>query len=262
LTSFALSNWVSRAPQLVFVIQQLTCDLQDFPPIKFIIENFQENYPESLGALIFYNAPWIFSGLSTIQFQHLSRGGPCARTNSIVLNTGFWKLIRTILDPVVAAKVHFLSGAKGLEQLISREHIIKELGGDEDWEYDYVEPRPHENDKLHDTETRNVILAERKKLGDDLFSLTSEWISNPQVDSLSSSRNEVITHLRDNYWTLDPYVRARTILDRTGVIKGRGKVDFYPAAEAQPEEAPIQPSEEPKAMVEHVDDTRLTAVAA
>lgn len=39
--------------------------MQDFPPVKFIIESFQENYPESLGALIFYNAPWIFSGLST-----------------------------------------------------------------------------------------------------------------------------------------------------------------------------------------------------
>lgn len=39
--------------------------MQDFPPVKFIIETFQEHYPESLGALIFYNAPWIFSGLST-----------------------------------------------------------------------------------------------------------------------------------------------------------------------------------------------------
>ena len=37
----------------------------------------------------------------------------------------------------------------------------------------------------------------------------------------------MIGKLRDNYWTLDPYVRARTILDRTGVIKGHGEVDFY-----------------------------------
>lgn len=177
-------------------------------------------------------------------------------------NTGFWKLIRAILDPVVAAKVHFLSGAKGLEQLIPREHIIKELGGDEDWEYDYIEPKLHENDKLHDTETRNAILTDRKKLGDDLFSLTSEWIADPQADSLNSRRSELIKQLGDNYWTLDPYVRARTILDRTGVIKGGGKVDFYPDAESQPEEAQIQSSEEAKVMVEYLDDTRLTAVAA
>lgn len=171
-----------------------------------------------------------------------------------------WKLIHGILDPVVASKVHFLSGVQGLEKLIPREHIIKELGGDEDWEYEYIEPKPHENDKLRDTETRNAILADRKKLGDDLFSLTSEWISNPQADSLNSRRNEVIKQLRDNYWTLDPYVRARTILDRTGVIKGGGKVDFYP--EAQKAEAEIQSREEPKVMVEHVDDTVLTAVSA
>lgn len=216
LTSFTLSNW-------------------DFPPVKFIIENFQENYPESLGALVFYNAPWIFSG--------------------------FWKLIRTVLDPVVAAKVHFLSGVKGLEQLIPREHIIKELGGDEDWEYYYMEPKLHENDKLQDTETRDIILEDRKKLGDDLFSLTSEWIADSQADYLTSRRSEVIKQLRDNYWTLDPYVRARTILDRTGVIKG-GNVDFYAEAESQPEEVQIQSSEEAKVMVEHLDDTQLTAVGS
>ncbi len=176
-------------------------------------------------------------------------------------NTGFWKLIRAILDPVVAAKVHFLSGAKGLEQLIPREHIIKELGGDEDWEYDYVEPKLHENDKLPDTETQNAIFEVRKKLGDDLFSLTLEWIAYPQTDSLNSRRNEVIKKLRDNYWTLDPYVRARTILDRTGVIKGGGTVDFYPDEESQPEEAKIQSNAEAKITVEHLDNSRLTAAA-
>lgn len=151
-----------------------------------------------------------------------------------MVDAGFWKIIRGILDPVVAAKVHFLSGAKGLEQLIPREHIIKELGGDEDWEYEYIEPKTHENDCLHDAETRKVILADRKKLGDDLFSLTSEWISVPHADSLNGRRSRVIDQLRVNYWSLDPYVRARTILDRTGVIKGGGKIDFYPDAEAQP----------------------------
>ena len=42
-----------------------------------------------------------------------------------------WKLIQGILDPV-AAKVHFLSGAKALEQLIPQDCVIKELGGEED----------------------------------------------------------------------------------------------------------------------------------
>ncbi|CAI7581649.1 unnamed protein product [Penicillium bialowiezense] len=183
LTSFTVSNW-------------------EFPPIKFIIECFQQNYPESLGAMIFYNAPWFFAGM--------------------------WKLIQTVLDPVVAAKVHFITGATALEEIIPRERILKELGGEEEWDYEYIGPSPDENEKLKDTAARDVILAEREKLGDEFFSLTVDWMSSSEPKSLHT-RNEVIEDLRRNYWDLDPYVRARTILDRTGVIKGDGAVDFYPA---------------------------------
>ncbi|CAG7917523.1 unnamed protein product [Penicillium olsonii] len=183
LTSFTLANW-------------------DFPSIKFVIDCFQENYPESLGAMILYNAPWVFSGM--------------------------WKIIQGILDPVVAAKVHFINGAQELEKVIARDRILKELGGDEDWEYTYIEPGPEEKLKLKDKAARDVILAEREQLGDELFSLTAEWIANQDSRSLYS-RNDVIEELRRNYWDLDPYVRVRSILDRTGIIKGDGLVDFYPA---------------------------------
>ncbi|KAL1846827.1 phosphatidylinositol transfer protein csr1 [Paecilomyces lecythidis] len=209
LTSFSLSNW-------------------DFPPVKFIIKSFQENYPESLGAMIFYKAPWIFSGL--------------------------WKLIQGILDPVVAAKVHFINDAKGLEKLIPREHILKELGGEEDWEYEYIDPESHENDKLRDATTRDALLAERKVLGDELFTTTTTWISTGQC---SERRNEIIEKLRDNYWRLDPYVRSRNILDRTAVIKEGGKIEFYPVTDQ------VQAREEPKAMnVEHIETAQSTTISA
>jgi hypothetical protein len=191
LTSFTLGNW-------------------EFPPVKFIIDCFQENYPESLGAMIFYNAPWIFSS--------------------------FWKMINGILDPMVAAKVHFITGAKALEELIPRENILKELGGEEDWEYEYVEPVAGENDKLNDTAARDIILAERNSLGADLFSLTTQWIADPKTDL--EIRDQVVEKLRKNYWDLDPYVRARTVLDRTGVIKGDGTVNFYPTAKSETTEKP------------------------
>jgi hypothetical protein len=191
LTSFTLGNW-------------------DFPPVKFIIDCFQENYPESLGAMIFYNAPWIFSS--------------------------FWKIINGILDPMVAAKVHFITGAKALEELVPRENILKELGGEEDWAYEFVEPASGENAKLNDTAARDIILAERDSLGADLFSLTTQWIADPKTDL--RGRDQVIAKLRKNYWALDPYVRARTVLDRTGVIKSDGTIDFYPAVESETTEKP------------------------
>ncbi|KAJ5157391.1 uncharacterized protein N7482_008491 [Penicillium canariense] len=211
LTSFSLSNW-------------------DFPPVKFIIDSFQENYPESLGAMIFYNAPWIFSG--------------------------FWKIIHGILDPVVAAKVHFISGAKELEKLVPKAQILKELGGEEDWDYEYIEPLPHESDRLKDTATRDSILEERKKLGDELFSVTAQWISHSDVDSALSRRGEVIKGLSANYWKLDPYVRARSLLDRTGVITEGGTINFYPPKAATPVD------EKSKMVTEHVNEPQLAAAAA
>lgn len=194
--------------------------------------------------------------------------GPIFRASAdfCMINPGLWKLIHGIMDPVVASKVHFLSGAKGLEQMIPPNHILKELGGDEDWEYQYIEPQPHEDDKLQDVDTRNNILADRKKLGDDLFSVTAERIEEPQAEVLKSRRDEVIKKLRDNYWTLDPYVRARNILDRTGVIKERGEIDFYPGEEAKEETrsgtASIKASKEAKEKAEHVENEPLGVVAA
>ncbi|OOQ84760.1 CRAL/TRIO domain protein [Penicillium brasilianum] len=211
LTSFSLSNW-------------------DFPPVKFIIDNFQENYPESLGALIFYNAPWIFSG--------------------------FWKIIHGILDPVVASKVHFINGAKDLEKLVPKSQILKEIGGEEDWDYEYIEPLPQENDRLKDTATRDLILGERKCLGDELFRVTVNWISQSDVESSLVRRDEVIKSLRENYWKLDPYVRARSILDRTGVIKEGGRIDFYPTKVSN------KVDEKLSVVTEHIDEAKLAAVSA
>lgn len=189
LTSFTIANW-------------------ELPAAKFVIDSFQANYPESLGAMLFYNAPWVFSGM--------------------------WKIIQGLMDPVVAAKVHFANDIQDLEKFIPRDRILTELGGDEDWEYEYIEPTLAENEKLNDKSARDVILAEREQLGDELFSLTTKWIANPEFKS-PHTRDDVIEELSRNYWDLDPYVRARTILDRTGIIKGDGSVDFYPAPRPESE---------------------------
>jgi hypothetical protein len=35
----------------------------DYTPVKFMIKCFEANYPESLGAVLVHNAPWIFQGM-------------------------------------------------------------------------------------------------------------------------------------------------------------------------------------------------------
>jgi hypothetical protein len=172
------------------------------------------------------------------------------------LSVGFWKIIHGILDPVVASKVHFITGAKELEKLVPKSQILKEIGGEEDWDYEYIEPLPQENDRLKDTATRDIILDERKSLGDELFSVTTNWISQIDVESSLVRRDELIKKLSANYWRLDPYVRARSLLDRTGVIKEGGKIDFYPTKVTN------KVDEKLSVVTEHIDEAQPTAVTA
>lgn len=65
------------SPVRPHVILQLTSTLQtiifdmtgfsmanmDYTPVKFMIKCFEANYPESLGAVLVHNAPWVFQGM-------------------------------------------------------------------------------------------------------------------------------------------------------------------------------------------------------
>jgi hypothetical protein len=58
------------------------------------------------------------------------------------------------------------------------------------------------------------------------------WIHNPEAETIEARRKERDTlaeQLRSNYWKLDPYVRARTLYDRIGLIEESGKLNFYPS---------------------------------
>ena len=144
--------------------------------------------------------------------------------------SGIWKVIRGWLDPVVAAKVHFTNNRTDLEEFIEPGHIIKELEGKEDWSYNYVEPTPGENDKLKDTETRDRLLAAREELVKQFEQATRDWIKNPEGEdakAIKAHRTKLAAQLREDYWNLDPYLRARSIYDREGSMQGGGKTDWY-----------------------------------
>lgn len=166
-----------------------------------MIKCFEANYPESLGSVLVHKAPWIFQGI--------------------------WKIIRGWLDPVVASKVHFTNNIKDVEEFIQLNRVIKELDGKEDWVYKYVEPTPGENDKMKDEATRDRLLAVREQLYKDYEEATLKWIQSPEDTAVKAQRNSIATQLRADYWTLDPYLRARTLYDRTGWIQG-DKVTPYP----------------------------------
>lgn len=189
---------------IVFDMTDFSMANMDYGPVKFMIKVFEANYPESLGVVLVHKSPWIFQGV--------------------------WKLIRGWLDPVVAGKVHFTKNVEELAEFVERSHIIKELGGDDPWTYQYVEPIAGENQLLSDGVTRQRLLDERAAVVKDYESTTQQWIHDPNSTvTLQQKRSELTMRLRTGYWELDPYLRARTLYDRTGIIREGGQIQYYPS---------------------------------
>ncbi|KAJ5951215.1 uncharacterized protein N7479_009628 [Penicillium vulpinum] len=204
---------------IVFDLTGFGLSNMEYPPVKFILKCFEANYPESLGQMLVHNAPWVFSGI--------------------------WKLIHGWMDPVVASKVHFTRSIADLDKFIPRNKIPKELSGDEDWTYKYDEPAKGENMIMKDTETRDSLMYDRMMIGIRMVTTTAAWISASsdsdvkkqasEVEELKSRRNAVIDEFRVNYWKLDPYIRARSFIDRTGMLLpgGDGKRDVSANGQAK-----------------------------
>lgn len=138
------------------------------------------------------------------------------------------------MDPVVASKVHFTRSVDDLDKFISRDNIPRELCGDEDWEYKYIEPEENENETMEDKAARDSLMYERMMIGLRMLAATAAWISattfaegevdHVAVGEVTARRDGIIEDFRQNYWRLDPFIRARAIIDRMGMLKSDGTV--------------------------------------
>lgn len=178
---------------IIFDLSHFGLSNMDYPFVKFLVACLEQHYPEVLGVLLIHNAPWFFQGI--------------------------WKVIKPWFDPVVVSKINFTNSTSDLEKFISNENLpsndFKGASGP-NVAWDYIEPDPHENDIMNDTETRDRLQSEREAIFDEFISLTKEWIDDKDTNA---SRYRTAQKLRDNYWHLDPYVRARTLYDRIGMIQ-------------------------------------------
>lgn len=147
----------------------------------------------------------------------------------IWIGTGIWKIIRPWLDPVTAAKINFTKNNQELAEFIDTDQLQKEYSGDDPWEYKYIELEPGEEGRM-ESEKKLKILAERNDLIDYFEQITMEWVQqepdSPGAYEKDEEKRSLIYDLRMNYWTLDPYIRARTYYHRANVIQANGTYDL------------------------------------
>ncbi|KAF9731344.1 hypothetical protein PMIN06_012830 [Paraphaeosphaeria minitans] len=204
-----------RAPidtaTIVFDMTDFSMANMDYAPVKFMIKCFEANYPESLGTVLVYKAPWIFNAV--------------------------WNVIKGWLDPVVAGKVHFARNVTELEKFVPKTQIPKELEGDDPYAYVYVEPVEGEN--ARDAAPKAALETERRALVAEYEKTVLKWVAEggagagAEPDVRRRERDVVAERLRASYWKLDPHVRAKSLYDRIGLIGEAGKLSFYPERERE-----------------------------
>jgi hypothetical protein len=82
------------------------------------------------------------------------------------------------------------------------------------------------------SEKKEEIHAERNGLIQQFELLTVEWASfdpaSAEGRQKAAERVELAKRLRESFWKLDPYIRARTYYRRAGVIEN-GTIDYTAA---------------------------------
>lgn len=185
---------------IVFDMTDFSMANMDYTPVKFMIKCFEANYPESLGSVVVYKSPWIFQGI--------------------------WKIIKGWLDPVVAGKVHFAGNVDELSEYIPKSRIMEELGGDEHYKYSYIEPKEGEDESIRTPGLeKEGLVREREELVKSYEEEVLAWIGG---EGKGEGRGRLAQRLAENYWRLDPFVRAMSLYDRMGVIREGGRLEFYP----------------------------------
>ncbi|KAI3618547.1 hypothetical protein CBS9595_002910 [Malassezia furfur] len=176
----------------------------DWQCVLFILKCLEAYYPESLQRVYVHGAPWIFKGI--------------------------WTVLQPLIDPDVQAKIKFSTKAKELEEYIPASRLRTGMGGTLDWDWEYTEPIPGENDILNDTETRDAIQREWDALIEQFEQVTREWIATDDDRTELAYRREVLSQqLRLKYFQLRPYLRAVSIYQRAKVLRNDGLVTWtYP----------------------------------
>ncbi|KAJ2809733.1 phosphatidylinositol transfer protein csr1 [Coemansia furcata] len=166
----------------------------DWNFFRTFLHYLEHYYPECLGLVLIYNASWVFNSM--------------------------WKLIRPLLDPVVASKVQFAASQKDLQRFIAPENLPIELGGSDRFTYTYAMPAEKENAAMFDSSAYDAAADKRYVACDDFEAATRAWANTTvtPAEFQPHARTLVADSVIAASKAMDKYRRARTQYHRTGVI--------------------------------------------
>lgn len=176
----------------------------DDRPLRNFIDIARDIYPQGLGDVVMHRMPRTL--------------GP------------FWAVAKRLLRPEFVSHIHFTRTVADLEEFIPRDVLPTELGGTDDFNFDYVEPDL--DDPLNGgggeavqaamRAERDRLLAERRVICDEYMEMTKRWIevarSGRDPSEMQAMRKKVSDEIVASYWKLDPFLRARSIFDKYGML--------------------------------------------
>ena len=178
----------------------------DYGSIQFMVQCLQAFYPESLGRCFILNAPWMFSG--------------------------FWRLIRPLLDPVVTRKIEFVRREQ-LREYFDISCLLSCYGGEDGYEYKYLAPTDDGNYSEAFSEgewnaLQRAIEIDKTHLID--LTLQASLQASKGEGDIKAQRDVVKQRLHAACKRVDQHSFARTHYHRLGVIDDHGDVDWSRAS--------------------------------
>ncbi|KAJ1965865.1 hypothetical protein H4R35_007028 [Dimargaris xerosporica] len=203
----------------IFDLTDFTMANMDFAFIKLLIRYLEAYYPESLGTLLIYNAPWIFGSI--------------------------WRMISPLLDPVVASKINFIRSQEDFAEFIDAANMVDWLGGESQFQYEYIAPHADENAHMLDTAKRTQAADQYSLSMANVGNTTLKWLAvHKELEDATSEteaaklkaeaqvadqeRQAAQDEHKAAVRALDPFVRARTFYHRVGVVQDFSQFDWKP----------------------------------
>ncbi|KAG0227809.1 CRAL-TRIO domain-containing protein [Mortierella sp. GBAus27b] len=204
-----LASPESESVIVIFDLSSFGLHNMDWPFVRLFVQCFESYYPEFLGVCVIHRAPVVFWDL--------------------------WRLIQPLLDPQVASRFIFTRNNEELHRVIPQERLpITHFDGLNDWNYEYVPPREGENNHMQDVATKERLLQERRALEVSFDQATRVWMKEPGHQP-SSQRDQIALGIQEQYGRMSPYVRARNLYHRWGVLDAKEEAHWKVNVRQEPQ---------------------------